>query len=370
MAKVTSVVREDAKRVAATWKSALVELSGTTLLISGAGGFLCSFALDVIVALNEIFDEPVTVIAMDNYKTGLPERIAHLNDYPNMRVVNHDVSTAYVPECAVDWIIHGASIASPSFYRRYPLETIDANVSGTRHMLELARTAGVKGYLQLSSSEIYGDPEPAAIPTSEEYTGRVSCTGPRACYDESKRLGETLSMTYHRLYGVPVKIVRPFNVYGPGQRLDDARIIPDMMSAAIEDRPIVLFSDGRATRAFCYLADFVIGMLLVLIQGDTGEAYNVGNDEEVTIVEAAQTMVRIAKSPNVRLEYRPSADPQYLADNPQRRCPALQKVRAITGWQAKTMLFEGLERTLRSYRSEMVAGQGHGRDAQRCVAQP
>ncbi len=341
--------------MAATWKGALVELSGTTLLISGAGGFLCSFALDVIVALNEVFDEPVTVIAMDNYKTGLPERIAHLNDYPNMRVVNHDVSTAYVPECAVDWIIHGASIASPSFYRRYPLETIDANVSGTRHMLELARTAGVKGYLQLSSSEIYGDPEPAAIPTSEEYTGRVSCTGPRACYDESKRLGETLSMTYHRLYGVPVKIVRPFNVYGPGQRLDDARIIPDMMSAAIEDRPIVLFSDGRATRAFCYISDFVAGMLLVMARGASGEAYNVGNDEETSIAQAAQTMVQIAGSSNVMIEYRISEDREYLTGNPHRRCPNLRKVFAATGWRPSIGITEGFERTLRSYRVELAS---------------
>ncbi|MHB8140340.1 MAG: NAD-dependent epimerase/dehydratase family protein [Vulcanimicrobiaceae bacterium] len=341
--------------MAATWGSALAELSGTTLLISGAGGFLCSFVLDVIAALNEVFDAPVTVIAMDNYKTGLPERIAHLNDYPNMRVVNHDVSTAYVPDCTIDWIIHGASIASPSFYRRYPLETIDANVSGTRHMLELARTAGVKGYLQLSSSEIYGDPEPAAIPTAEEYTGRVSCTGPRACYDESKRLGETLSMTYHRLYSVPVKIVRPFNVYGPGQRLDDARIIPDMVSAAIEDRPIVLFSDGRATRAFCYISDFVAGMLLVMVRGAGGEAYNVGNDEETSIAQAAQTMVEIAGSSNVAIEYRISDDREYLTGNPQRRCPNLKKVFAATGWRPGIGLAEGFERTLRSYRTEIAS---------------
>src|SRR5207244_1227479 len=147
--------------------------------------------------------------------------------------VDADVSQRLQLDTPVDWIIHGASVASPTFYRRYPLETIDANVGGTRQMLELARDPRVRGMLYLSTSEVYGDPGPASIPTPEEYHGNVSCTGPRACYDESKRLAETLCQTYASLYGVAVKVVRPFNVYGPGQRLDDGRIIPDLIRSAL-----------------------------------------------------------------------------------------------------------------------------------------
>jgi UDP-glucuronate decarboxylase len=327
----------------------LEPMAGTTLLVTGAAGFLCSFVLDAIVALNEHFQHPCHVIALDNFRTALPERVEHLRANPNVTFVSHDVTVPYEPPVPVRWILHGASIASPTFYRRFPLETIDANVVGTRLMLELAGRQNVAGFLQLSSSEIYGDPEAAAVPTTEEYLGRVSCTGPRACYDESKRLGETLCLIYHRRDETPVKIVRPFNVYGPGQRLDDARIIPDLVSAALEERPIVLFSDGSATRAFCYLGDFMRGMLSVLVAGAPGEAYNVGNDQEMSIAAAAETMAQVAGSDRVRVEYRRSNDVDYLTDNPQRRCPSLAKVTAATGYRPEIGLHEGLARTLRSY---------------------
>src|SRR5262249_36710052 len=156
-----------------------------------------------------------------------------------------------------------------------------------------------------------------------------SCTGPRACYDESKRLGETLAMTYHQLYGVPVKIVRPFNVYGPGQRLDDRRVIPDLMSAAMQRAPIRLFSDGRPTRAFCYVSDAIRAMLLLLVAPASGEAFNVGNDEaEVSMGQLAEIMRDVAGPPWLPIEYVASDDKQYLTDNPQRRCPNLEKLRA------------------------------------------
>lgn len=354
MARFSQIINDDARRIAKTYAKPLQGLSGSTLVVSGAGGFLCSFLLDVLKALNDEFERPCTVLALDNFKVALPERIEHLQGDPNFEFVVHDVTQRFAPERKVDWIVHGASIASPTFYRKYPLETIDANVTGTRNMLELAREAGVRGFLQLSSSEIYGDPDPSEVPTSESYVGRVSCTGPRACYDESKRLGETLSLTYHQVYGIPIKIVRPFNVYGPGQRIDDARIIPDLMSAAIADKPIVLYSDGRATRAFCYVADFVTALLLLLTAPIAGEAFNVGNDEEVTIAQAAQTMVDVANSPNVRIEHRTSADTSYLTDNPQRRCPRLDKVTTAIGWRPAVMLREGLTRTLSSYREALV----------------
>lgn len=352
MARATSIIREDAEQIVARVGEPLQSLAGTTIIITGAGGFLCSYLLDAIAAFNARAARPCRVIALDNFLVGFPDRIAHLEKDVNFRFVRHDVSQPFSADERVDWIIHGASVASPTFYRRYPLETIDVNVQGVRHLLEFSRQHDVRSLLFLSTSEIYGDPDPAAIPTPETYRGFVSCTGPRACYDESKRLGETLCATYFRLFGTPVKVVRPFNVYGPGQRLDDRRIIPDLMSAALAGGPIVLYSDGRATRAFCYIADFLVGLLLVLLSDADGEAFNVGNDEEVSIGALAESMAHLAAPPRIAVEYRGSPDGDYLTDNPQRRCPDLAKVRTRLHYTPKICLVDGLSRTLRSYREE------------------
>jgi dTDP-glucose 4,6-dehydratase/UDP-glucuronate decarboxylase len=351
LATVTSVIRDDAAHVVRDLAPELDALAGTTLVLTGAGGFLGATFLDVLAAFNAAQPRrPCRVLALDNFQTGLPDRVRHLDADPHVTFVTHDVTRPWTPPGGVDWILHAASIASPSVYRRFPLETIDVNVNGTWRCLELARSAGARGMLYLSSSEIYGDPAPEAIPTGEEYRGSVSCTGPRACYDESKRLGETLCTTYARLHGTPVGIVRPFNVYGPGQRLDDQRILPDLLSAALAGRPAVLHSDGRATRSFCYVRDFVRGALLVLLAGGAGEAFNVGDDREISIATLAELVADAAAPPRRAVEYRASADADYLADNPQRRCPDLTKLRTRTRWRPEVPLEEGLRRTLASYR--------------------
>lgn len=325
------------------------KLSGTTLLVTGASGFLCSYFVDTVAALNEkVLDSPCQVIALDNFQIGLPERLAHLEGRADIRFLRHDMSQPLELE-HVDWIIHGASIASPVFYRRYPLETINVNVNGTWHLLELSRQREVKSILYLSTSEIYGDPDPAFIPTQEDYRGNVSCTGPRACYDESKRLAETLCTTYHRTYNSPVKIMRPFNVYGPGQRLDDGRIIPDIIGAAVRRDPVVIYSNGLATRAFCYVSDAVSAMWHVLLSDANGEIFNVGNDqEEITIGELAERLREVAGSPPLEIEYRTNKDGDFLTDNPQRRCPDLSKLRGQFNWKPEVELAQGLERTLRA----------------------
>lgn len=350
MATVTSVIREDAQLVAQRFGEQLRPLAGSTVLLTGASGFLGSYLLDVLAGLNRHAGwAPCRIIAVDNLQVGLPDRVRHLADEPGVEFRTHDVTTPLTLKSPVDWIVHAASIASPAFYRRFPLETIDVNVNATWRMLELAR-AGARGMVSLSTSEIYGDPVTDAIPTSEEYRGNVSCTGPRACYDESKRLGETLCMTYFRLHATPVKVMRPFNVYGPGQRLDDLRIIPDLMSAALAKRPIVLWSDGRATRSFCYARDAATAILLVLVSDANGEVFNVGNDEEISIAALAELMADIAAPPRLAVEYRVSADRDYLTDNPQRRCPDVSKLRTRLGWRPEVGLAEGLARTLSSYR--------------------
>jgi len=344
------IIREDCQRICDEMAPMLSALGGKRILITGASGFLCSYFVDLADAFNDRNpDTPLEVVALDNFISGWPKRLDAYRDNPHVRVVEHDVAKPFEPDGHVDFIVHGASIASPIYYRKHPLETIDVNVNGTWNMLRLATEHHCQGMIQLSSSEVYGDPDPKRIPTSEDYLGNVSFTGPRACYDESKRLGETLSVNYQRIHGTTVRVVRPFNVYGPGQNLKDRRIIPDLMSAAVEKRPLVLLSDGTPTRSFCYVTDQIRGILHVLLKGKPGQSYNVGNDHEISIRELAETMCDVAGMPRSEVRFEKSPDPHYLSDNPNRRCPDLTRLRAL-GWRPLVSLAEGLGRTLESYK--------------------
>lgn len=349
----SKIIAEDCVRLASQIAPRMSALFGSHVLVTGASGFLGSYFLDVLTALNDGgFGPPMRITAMDNFKVGLPRRVEHLAGRADVTFLTADICEPFAEGFAPDYIIHLAGIASPLIYRAYPLETIAVNVDGTRNVLELARTSNSRSMLSFSSSEIYGDPDPARVPTSEDYRGNVSCMGPRACYDESKRMNETLCYVYHQHYGVPVKVIRPFNTYGPGQRIDDGRIIPDLMKAAIEGGPLVLYSDGRATRSFCYVADFVRGCLFVLCSNADGHVFNVGNDHEISIGAAAQLMAGVAADPPLSVEFRVSADADYLVDNPNRRCPDLTKLRTMMAWEPEIDLVTGLARTLAHYRAE------------------
>jgi dTDP-glucose 4,6-dehydratase/UDP-glucuronate decarboxylase len=343
------IITEDLDRIVERARPALEQMAGTTLLVTGAAGFLPSYFVDAVARFNEGAAEPCRILCLDNFISGVATRLSHLEGRPDVSMVVADVSAGVEVDEPVDWMVHGASVASPIWYRKHPLETIDVNVNGTRHLLELSRQQPVRGFLLLSSSEIYGDPPADRIPTPETYWGHVSSVGPRACYDESKRLAETLAVTFHQLHGTPVKIVRPFNVYGPRLRLDDGRIVPDLMLAAVEGRPIVLFSDGKPTRSFCYVADFVVAMLHLLVTGPAGEAFNVGNDEEISIGDLAHLMSDIAGG--IGVELQTSEDPNYVTDNPNRRCPDLSKTKATIPWVPEVDLRAGLERSLAHYRA-------------------
>jgi len=346
------IIVEDATRILGQYRDRLEGLRGASILVTGASGFLCSYLVDILAEWNVRWGPPgVSIIAVDNLVAASQERLAHLRSNAAIEFIAHDVTRPICLERKIDYVVHGASIASPVFYRRFPLATIDVNVNGTSQMLTLARQHAAKGVIFLSSSEIYGDPDPQHIPTEESYRGNVSCTGPRACYDESKRLGETLCVTHFRLYGTPVKIVRPFNVYGPGQRLDDQRIIPDLVSAALAGGPLKLLSDGRPTRSFSYAGDFIAGLMLIMLSAEDGEAFNLGNDEEISVATAAETVAQAAGNGKpLAIEYAISGDKDYLTDNPNRRCPNLSKVRSRIGWSPQIMFKEGIVRTIQSYR--------------------
>jgi dTDP-glucose 4,6-dehydratase len=343
------VVTEDLATVRESARVALEALSGSTVLVAGGAGFLPSYIVDSIAYANDQSSLPPThIVCLDNFKTGLPGRLAHLNGRGDVSFIQHDITQELPPDLNPQFIIHAASIASPAWYRTFPLETIDINVIGTRRLLELGRRSNVTDFLYLSTSEIYGNPPPEMVPTNEEYWGNVSSLGPRACYDESKRLAETLCMTYFRSFQLPVKIVRPFNVYGPRLRLDDRRVVPDLISDAIEHRQLTLFSDGEVTRSFCYVSDAAAAIMRVVASDQPGEVFNVGNDEEVTIRQLAEIIDELSGYPK-GIRFADNTDPNYLTDSPQRRCPDLTKIRESLGWSPKVSLREGIERTIRFF---------------------
>ncbi len=368
MSQRQSVLRTDLDSIREDLATDLPRLAGRRLLITGGAGFLGYYLVQTVVDWNRDAAQAdrVALTVCDNFARGAPAWLTALDGAPGMRLLVADASRPLPDGTApFDYVIHAAGIASPIVYRRFPLETMDANVNGLRWLLDAARAqAGtgrpVAGILFYSSSEIYGDPAPDAIPTPETYRGYVSCTGPRACYDESKRYGETLCTVFARQYGVPVRVARPFNNYGPGLRIDDGRVIPDFARAILGGADIVMHSDGSPSRTFCYSADAVCGYFRVLLRGRPGEAYNIGVEApEVSMRDLAERMRAIARDAlgyGGQVVCQPSAEAAYLVDNPQRRCPVIAKARTELGYDPKIGLDEGLSRTLRWY-----AGEADGR---------
>jgi nucleoside-diphosphate-sugar epimerase len=346
--------------------SELERLAGTRVLLTGGAGFLGYYLVQSLVEWNRRTppSSRVSLTVLDNYILGVPRWLEDLSR--ELVLMKHDVTTPW-PEAlgAFEYFVHAASIASPTFYRRYPIETMDANVSGLRLLLERMRRqqdggVPVRGLLFFSSSEIYGDAEPSAIPTPETYPGRVSTTGPRACYDESKRYGETLCVNFAQQYGLPITMVRPFNNYGPGLKITDGRLVPDLARNVLAGADLVLHSDGSPTRTFCYVADAVVGFFKVLVRGRSGEAYNIGADApEITVRQLADRVAAAGKDLfgyTGRVLSQPSADPRYLTDNPRRRCPDTRKAREELGFEPRIDLDEGLRRSLVWYAAQ--AGEG------------
>lgn len=351
-------LRTDLDYICGNLREEFGRMAGQSLLITGGAGFLGYYL--VLAALhfnrNEGRSQPIRVTVWDNFIRGTPKWLTDLQGTPNFTMQRYDLIEplpADMPD--FDWIIHAAGIASPPYYRKYPLKTIDANINGLRNLLDRCvaqaeRGRAVKGFLFYSSSEIYGDPSADAIPTPEDYRGLVSCTGPRACYDESKRFGETICVIYAQQYGVPTRQARPFNNYGPGLKITDKRVIPDFAREIFAGRDLVMYSDGKPTRTFCYSADSITGYYKVLVKGGNGEPYNVGTETpEISMSELASRLTATAGELfgyRGKVVHQPAPEAVYLVDNPNRRCPNIDKARSQLGYNPGIGIEEGLRRTL------------------------
>lgn len=369
--KMTSkeVIDSDLKYICNHLIEEFTHLSGSNLLITGGAGFLGYYLVNSVLHWNKgkAEAEKIQLTVYDNFVRGIPDWLKEVEINKKLKLVRHDI-THPLPRDIDDfqYIIHAASIASPTYYRKYPIETMDANVNGLRILLEYFRIQKQEdkptgGFLFFSSSEIYGDPSPENIPTPETYRGYVSCTGPRSCYDEAKRFGEALVVNFGQQYDLPVKIARPFNNYGPGLKITDRRVIPDFARDVFAGRDIVMLSDGSPKRTFCYVADAIVGYYKILVKGRAGESYNIGVEEpEISIVNLAEKIVGLARNLfgyKGKIVLQVSQDQDYLVDNPNRRCPVIMKAITDLDYNPTISLDEGLRRSLIWYYDNRDSGE-------------
>ena len=342
------LLKTDIQEIAAALGDKASSFSGKTVMLTGGRGFLGRYFTEVFAHLNEsILDEPCRLVVLDNLITA-GEAGEKFGEIENVTFLKHDVIQPLDwdrdKDGGVDFIIHAAGIASPFYYRKYPLETLDVAITGTKNMLALAHKNQAR-LTFISSSEIYGDPDDKHVPTPESFRGNVASQGPRACYDESKRVGETLCYIFHENSGLATNAIRPFNVFGPGMQETDYRVMPNFANRIKGGRPLKVYGSGTQTRTFCYIADAMNGFLRVIAMGVPGETYNIGNPKpEITMLDLVKRMEKVSgrKLDVSIIEYPDS----YPADEPQRRCPDITKARRQIGFEPRVDLDDGLKRFL------------------------
>ncbi|MBK6949615.1 MAG: SDR family oxidoreductase [Haliscomenobacter sp.] len=305
------------------------------VLITGGAGFLGSHLCDRFI------QEGYHVVAMDNLLTGSMRNIEHLFPLPQFEFYHHDITRFVHVPGPLDYILHFASPASPIDYLKMPIQTLKVGALGTHNLLGLAREKKAR-ILVASTSEVYGDP--LEHPQSEDYWGNVNPVGPRGVYDEAKRFLEAITMAYHNFHGVDTRIVRIFNTYGPRMRVEDGRVLPAFFSQSIRGEGLTVFGDGSQTRSFCYVDDLIEGIFRLLMS-DYHLPVNIGNPDEITILEFAQEIIDLVGNPNAYIDYRP-----LPVDDPKVRQPDIARARAILGWEPKVPRAEGLLETMKYFK--------------------
>jgi dTDP-glucose 4,6-dehydratase len=310
------------------------------VLVTGAAGFIGSHLCEFLLSRD------CTVVGMDNFITGSADNLAGVRGESRFQLVEHNVTEYIGLEGPVDWVLHFASPASPLDYLELPIQTLKVGALGTHNALGVAKAKGAK-FLLASTSEVYGDP--LVHPQREDYWGNVNPIGPRGVYDEAKRFAEAMTMAYHRVHRVDTRIVRIFNTHGPRMRLNDGRAIPAFMTQALTQAPITVFGDGSQTRSFQYITDLVDG-LWRLMHSTTNDPVNIGNPQEMTLLELAKRIVRLTGSRS-EIVFRPLPE-----DDPKVRQPDIGRARALLGWEPRVDTDEGLKRTLEWFRLKVRDG--------------
>jgi dTDP-glucose 4,6-dehydratase len=306
-------------------------------VVSGAAGFIGSHLCE------RLLEKGHQVVAFDSFLTGSRANLEHLVASPDFQLVEQDVCLPVIVEGPVDLVLHFASPASPIDFPAIPIEIVKVSTLGTHNLLGLALAKGAR-FLLASTSEVYGDP--LEHPQRESYHGNVNPIGPRGCYDEGKRCGEAFTMAYHRAHGLETRIMRIFNTYGPRMRVDDGRVVPNYFSQALRGEPLTVYGDGSQTRSLCYVDDLVAGALAVL-EGPDPLPFNIGSQDEVTMLQLARIVKRVAGSAS-EIEFRPLPE-----DDPKQRRPDTSRAREVLGWAPATSLEDGLRRTLEYFRSAL-----------------
>ena len=329
-------LKKDIEKILSDTADIVKHFSGKKILLTGGNGFLGKYFVEIFKNYNVFLKKPLKLLVIDNsFKKN------ELSKDKNIKFVKADISKNIKINFQPNIIIHAAGIASPFYYRKKPMETLEVAIEGTKNCLKIAKRNNSK-FIFFSSSEIYGDPDKNFVPTKETYRGNVSSMGPRACYDESKRLGETLCYIYNNYFNLHTNIIRPFNVYGPGMGQKDYRIFPNFISNIKNNKSLKIYGNGNQTRTYCYITDAMEGFLIVVSLGKSGEAYNIGNDKpEVSVKDIYKLLQNITeKKIACEIVNHPKS---YPDDEPQRRCPDISKARKHINYKPKIKLENGLK---------------------------
>ncbi len=308
-----------------------------SILLTGGNGFIGKYFVEVFKRLNMQIKKPIKLVVFD-------KNTRNFKIDKNIELIKKDLSKPFIINKKFDLIIHAAGIASPFYYRKYPLETIDVTIEGIKNCLNLAKKNKSKLFY-FSTSEIYGNPDAVNVPTKETYNGNVTSIGPRSCYDESKRLGETYCYIHNKYFKTHTNIIRPFNIYGPGMKQNDYRIFPNFISNILKNKELNIYGSGSQTRTYCYITDAIEGFLRVMCFGKSGEVYNIGNTRpEISVKEVIKILekIHINKIKSKQISYPKS----YPEDEPLRRCPDISKAKKHLSYKPKISLENGLKNYL------------------------
>lgn len=312
----------------------------TTVLVTGGAGFLGSHLCDRLIERGD------DVICVDNFFTGSKENVRHLIGHPRFELIRHDIVHPLYVEA--DRIFNLACPASPEAYQFNPIKTIKTSTVGMVNIMGLAKRCGAR-VLHASTSEVYGDP--LVHPQTEDYWGHVNPIGPRSCYDEGKRIAESLMVNYHQEHGTEIRIIRIFNTYGPRMAPDDGRVVSNFIMQALKGEDLTVYGDGLQTRSFCYCHDLIAGMMKLMDQDEHTGPINIGNPVENTMLELAEAVIKVTGSRS-KVVHLP-----LPKDDPKKRCPDITKARTLLGWEPQVRLAEGLKSTMEWYKSKLEQSQ-------------